>query len=195
MMSSLYHLGRMRNYRGGGYSDSTTIGKYKVQFDEDEYDLRVLIWNPDRPCLNIVLSKDDKIAVLDSIEYDPRCVVEGNMKRGTETRDMMNFAFQLMKENGATTVQLTDKSTVLCNGKKIKLGLMYFFKYGKTWYETYFGFYPIKHQERYEKAKEIQKTLNLKDKPCEYFTDDVLQDLIDQTKFSFLTDISWEKKL
>jgi hypothetical protein len=68
MMSSLYHLGRMRNYRGGGYSDSTTIGKYKVQFDEDEYDLRVLIWNPDRPCLNIVLSKDDTIAVLDSIE-------------------------------------------------------------------------------------------------------------------------------
>jgi len=40
----------------------------------------------------------------------------------------MNFAFQLMKDNGATTVQLTDKSTVLCNGKKIQLGLMHFFK-------------------------------------------------------------------
>jgi hypothetical protein len=50
------------------------------------------------------------------------------MKRGSETRDMMNFAFQLMKDNGATTVQLTDKSTVLCNGKKIQLGLMHFFK-------------------------------------------------------------------
>ena len=57
------------------------------------------------------------------------------MKRGSETRDMMNFAFQLMKDNGATKVQLTDKSTVLCNGKTIKLGFMYFFKYGKTWYE------------------------------------------------------------
>jgi hypothetical protein len=196
MIVSLQHLGRTNLWTkyGSGYSDAKTIGKYKVEFDEEEDTLRMFIWSKDRPCVVIALSKSEKVAVFDGIYYSPECTVDGKMKRGEGTREMIQFALDVMKANGAEKVELSDKSTVTCNGKQIKLGYMYFFKYGQTWYEKYFGFQPINHKERYMKAKEIQKTLGLQDKPCDYFTPDVIHDLILMTGFTFLTDIAWELK-
>ena len=195
MISSLYHLKRRDIWTkyGSGYADSKTIGKYKVEFDDDGDDLRMFIWSKDRPCVVIALSKSLKVAVLDGVYYSPECSIDGKMKRGEGTREMIQFALDMMRENGAESVELTDKSTVVCNGKEIKLGLMYFFKYGQTWYEKYFGFKPINHKEDYELAKKIQKTLNLQDKPCDYFTPNVIKDLIVKTGFTFLTDIAWRK--
>jgi hypothetical protein len=197
MITSLYHLDRRDMWKkyGSGYAESKTIGKYKVEFDDEEDDLRMFIWSKDKPCVVIVLSKSLKVAVLDGVYYTPECTIDGKMKRGEGTREMIQFALDMMKENGAETVELSDKSTVMCNGKKIKLGLMHFFKYGQTWYEKYFGFQPTTNKEKYTKAKEVQKTLGLQDKPCDYFTDDVIRDLILKTGFTFLTDIAWSKTL
>jgi hypothetical protein len=197
LISSLHHLGRIDMWKryGSGYAESKTIGNYKVEYDDDEEDLRMFIWSKERPCVVIVSSKSTNIAVLDGIYYYPDCTIDGKMTRGDGTREMVRFALNLIKETGAKYVELTDKSIVMCNGKKIKLGLMYFFKYGYTWYEYYFGFQPTQYIEEYKHAKMIQKTLGLHDKPCDYFTDTVLNDLKCISGFTFLTDIAWRKKL
>ena len=200
MVNSLKLMGRTdqwsRYMTGGGYTDAMEIENYNVEIQEDDRDIRMFLWNRKRPCVTMVIDKEDKVAVIDTIEYNPECTVDGRMQRGEGTRDMITFALKLLKNSGATTVQLTDKSSVVCEGEKIRLGLMYFFKYGQTWYEKYFGFQPeAKYAERYNRAKEIQKTLGLETKPCTYFTNDVLDDLLAETKLVFLSNIVWEKDL
>ena len=195
MINSLIHLKRIPSWRryflGGRYEDSVTVGKYKVEFNDTPKDLEMFFWNAENPCITMVLSKEDNVAVLNRLEYNEGCTIDGKMKRGKDTRDMILFAIDLIKSKGARSVQLTDNSTIQCNGKTIRLGLMYFFKFGKTWYET-LGFEPMNYKEEYTQAKIIQKTLNLKNQPCDYFTNSVLNKLILQTGFVFLNDMSWE---
>jgi hypothetical protein len=197
MISSLWNLDRIDLWKqyGSGYKDSKTIGNYKVEFDDEEDTLRMFIWNKERPCVVIALSRSLKIAVLDGVYYSPDCTIDGKMKKGEGTINMVKFALKIMKESGAKQVELTDKSTIQCNGIKIKLGLYYFYKYGQTWYEKHFGFQPLKYKKEYENAKKIQKTLGLENQPCTYFTDDILYQLGLKTGFTFLNDIPWVKYL
>jgi len=200
LFQSLYALGKdaqLSRYRGGAYKDSIKIGKYMVESTEDEFDAHLIIWNPDRPCLNASIDKADKIAVLNAANYDPRCTVDGNMARGEGTRDMIRFFLKLLKEKGADTVELSDKSTVTCNGVKIRLGLMYFFKFGETWYEKYFGFKPTeKYRAKYDFVKQKRHLAgDLSHKPCDYFTDDVIDDLVNKVGLGFFYNISWKKVL
>lgn len=197
MYRSMYSLGLMDKWKtpymkGGSYLTAIQIDDYKVEYVEDADDLQLTIWNPDRPCIVIVLIKELETAVLNLVEYDTRCTVDGRMERGTGTRKMINFAIKLIKEKGAKNIQLDDRSTTICNGNKIKLGPMYFFRTGQTWYEKYFGFQPVRHKELYAKAKEIRKTLDLDDKPCDYFTDDVVYELGRKTGFDRVINDAWE---
>lgn len=198
----MYALGRMPQWksahmRGGSYLTAKQIGDYKVEYHDDDEETQLTIWNPDRPCVVIVLLKELETAVLNLVEYDQRCTVDGKMEQGKGTRDMINFALKLIKEQGAKRVELDDRSTVICkkNGQRVKLGPFYFFRNGVTWYEKYFGFQPIRNKDTYAKAKEIQKTLGTADKECDYFTDDVLDDLMEKVKFSKFNDYGWEKTL
>lgn len=185
-----------RYMMGGGYTGAIKMGDYMVETQEDATDMRFLLWNPTRPCIAMVIDKRDHIASIDSIEYSPTCTVDGKMKRGEGTRAMVDFALKLMKASGAERVQLSDNSSVMCEGIKIRLGLMSFFRTGETWYEKHFGFYPeAKYAGQYANAKEIQKTLGLSEKPCTYFTDDILDELVVRTKLVFLSRVVWEKKL
>ncbi len=199
MIQSLQALGKreqLRRYvcKGGGYEDAIQYDKYKVEFFNDERDMRFILWNPNRPCVVAVIDKRDKLAVIDDVEYSPTCSVDGRMKKGEGTREMLKFVFRLLKEHGAVTVQLSDKSTVVCNGVKVRLGLMYFFKYGETWYEHHFGFKPAEtYREKYEQMK--RKRPDLSAKPCDYFTDDVIDELVNSIGFGFFYNISWEKSL
>lgn len=201
MMRTLFQLERenlRRRYMvGGWYPDAVQMEDYKVEIQEDEHDTHFLIWNPDRPCIIMVIDKENKEAVIDSVEYSPGCSVDGRMKRGEGTRKMIDFAIRLLKSRGARSVELADNSRVVCNGKKIRLGLMYFFKFGQTWYEKYFGFQPKEpYTQRYQHAKELQRTLTeLHDKPCDYFTDDVLDELLAKHKLVFLQSMSWVRVL
>lgn len=181
--------------KGGSYLTAKQVGNYKVEYFDDDNELQLTIWNPDRPCIVIVLIKDIETAILNLVEYDTRCTTDGRMERGTGTRKMITFALDLIKESGAKSVQLDDRATVICSdGTQVKLGPMYFFKTGQTWYEKYFGFQPIRNKELYLKAKEIRKTLGVSDKPCNYFTDDVVYELMLQTKFAQINDYGWELK-
>ena len=194
MISSLWHLDRMDMWKkyGSGYANSQTIGDYKVEYDDDDTDdKRIFIWSKNRPCVAMVLSKSTNIAVMDGVYYDPNCTIDGKMKRGEGTRKMIEFALNLLRKNGVKRVELSDRSTIQCNGKKIRLPIYYFFKYGKTWYEKNFGFKPLNHKDIYLK---YQKSVILQDKPCDWFTDENIHDYLIKD-FSFLLDMTWYKDL
>lgn len=197
MMTSLWSLGRMDKwrgyYRGGGYKDAKQIGKYMVEFEDDEYDLRMFIWREDNePCVVIVMSKEDNVAVMDYLNYNPCCTIDKLMQQGSGTREMVIFALNLMKEHGAVKVQLDDRSVVPCKNGNVSLSVMYFFKNGETWYEKYFGFKPVRFQKEYENAKKIQKTLGLEKESCEYFQDNKnVITLINKIGFDF-NRTAWE---
>lgn len=198
--SDMYSLGLMKKWksgimRGGNYTTAKRIGDYKVEYFDDESELQLTIWNPDRPCIVIVLIKDMETAILNMVEYDTRCTIDGKMEKGVGTRKMIQFALQLIKNAGAKVVQLDDRATVICKGKEIKLGPMYFFRNGQSWYEKYFGFQPIRNKDLYVKAKAIQKTLGLENKECDYFTNDVVYDLMRKTDYDKINEYGWEKLL
>lgn len=173
---------------GGMYKDGhIEQGKYVVEYQEDEYDAFIYIWNPDRPCIFLALDKSDHTAVLNKLEYSPQCTIDGRMKQGEGTVDMLKYALQIAKQKGVQKVMLTDKSTFQCNGKKVDLGMYSFLRYGQTWYERKFGFYPTGHATEYEQVK--QNRLNLpdleewKNKPCDFFTEPVVRDLMKRLDF------------
>lgn len=200
MYNSLIEMGmddRWSRYRGGGYTESHRVGPYKVEMVDEGLDKRILLWNPMKPCISMVIEKQSKEAVLDLVEYDPDCATP-QMTRGSGTRDMIDFALELLKQQGATKVQLSDKSRIRCGNSKVRLGLMYFLKYGHTWYEKYFGFHPRDHADDYAELKRRRLELDtefLAKQPCEYFTDDVLQDILSRIGYKFLQSIVWEKEL
>lgn len=202
MINSLRNLGRhdmIRRYFGGGYNEAVLIDKYKVEFQENNNDSRMFIWTKDRPCIIAVISKADKSAVIDSIEYNPDCTID-TMKKGEGTRDMVNFTLNLLKKNGANTVSLTDKSSIKCGAIDIRLGPMYFLKYGVTWYEKYFGFKPEeKYASKYELMKKRREEMldveTIQSQPCEFFTNETTDEIFEYIGFVFFFSMNWVKKL
>jgi hypothetical protein len=186
--------------RGGRYANATTIGKYKVEYDRDDDNVRILVWNPDTPCVSIHVNPEEG-ATLDMLKYDQRCEVSGRMVKGNGTREMLKFAFDLAKKEGATTIQLTDRSEVMCGRQKIQLGFYYFLLHGKTWYERYFNFYPVTYVKKYEKAKELREELLdidvLKQQSCDFFTVERLEEIGKVIDFPPITLLGmvWEAKL
>lgn len=199
LKNSLIQAGRLEEWSrfiGGGFENTENIGIYRVQIQDENQDIRIFIWSRIKPCVNIVMSKHDKVAVLDGIYYNPGCTIDGKMKRGEGTRKMVQFAINFIKSKGAKEIQLMDKSSVYCKDKHIRLGPMYFFKFGQTWYEKYFGFLPNeKYATKYEEAKIRAKQKGLENKPCDYFTDDIIDNLLEENKMVFFTNIVWCKKL
>ena len=188
-------------FTGGSYETASTVGKYKVEFDtQPNGDVQFILWNPNVPCVTIYIHMDTHIAVLNSLQYSPQCTIDGVMKRGQGTKEMLDFAFRLAKKLGASTIELEDESTILCEtGEKIKLGPFYFLRYGITWYEKYFGFRPkSEYVDEYTVAKTLRKEqldLNdLKAKPCSYFTRKVTDSLLRRVELNFGS-IVWEKPL
>lgn len=207
LMAHLKRTGRDEQWiwymAGGGYTESETIGEYRVDYDDDGILNRILILRPtDKPCLVIALGKgEDKTASMDAVDFHPTCTIDGRMKRGDGTRNMIQFGLDIAKRKGATQVSITDNSHIDCeNGQKIDLAGMYFLKYGMTWFEKYFGFKPIdKYRDAYEKAKDMRKkyldTEQLKTLPCSYFTDDFIEELFDHIKLKIFYRIEWIKPL
>jgi hypothetical protein len=199
LKNSIKNVGRTEpwgRYNGGGFNHSEIVDDYRVELNYEEKDLRMFIWYKSRPCMNIVLSKEDNIAVMDGVYYNYGCTVDGRMIKGEGTRKMVNFAIKFIKSKGAKEILLSDNSDVPCNGKTVRLGPMYFLKFGVTWYEKYFGFKPTEeYAKEYEMMKILQKQLNVQDKPCDYFTNKVVDDLFNVIGMPFFYKIAWSKKL
>lgn len=190
---------QLRRYRGGRYQDAETIGNYKIEYIDEGRDMYVMLWNPDRPCVVLVMDTQDKTAQIEHIEYDSRCTVSGHMQRGHGTKDMIDFMIELARSHGITKIQLMDKTSVKCrDGREVLLGLMHFIKYGMTWYEKYFGFKVVgKNALEYQHAKEIRKTMNLPFltmQSCEYFIDHETE-LLNALGIKHISVFEWEKNL
>lgn len=184
------------NFNGGGYNDSEVIGEYRVDIQKETESIRMFIWSKSRPCINIYLSLIDYVAVMDGIYYHPGCAIDGKMLRGQGTRKMVQFAIDFIKSKGAKEIQLSDMSSIKCNGHEIRPGPMYFFKFGQTWYEKYFGFKPTKqYREEYKNAKHALINAGLYDRPCDYFTDKVIDKLLVKHEVAFFPYIIWSKQL
>lgn len=160
---------------GGGHKESKRVGKYMVEIQDNESDYIIYFWSlEDKPCLTISVDKHDRTATIDQAEYRSTCTIDGRMERGDGTKEMIRFALDFLKKNGVVSVDLQDKSTVKCGDVEARLGVMYFFKYGCTWYEKHFGFKPTpEHTASYEYIKEIRKNIpeleELKKKDCSFY--------------------------
>lgn len=201
--SNMLRLGReeyVKNYRAGAYGDAQEIDGYKVEFIPQHGALNLLIWNPIQPCVQLILHEGDTTASLDWVGYDPKCTTDGKMEQGTGTKKMIRFAFRLAKERGTTHIELMDDAKVMCKGKNMRLGPMYFLKYGMTWYEKYFGFQPREpYRKEYEDAKrrrlELLDPVFLSKQPCEYFDMKVVGELFRTIKLDHYYLMSWVKEL
>lgn len=192
-LRSLERENRWRCYIGGSYETAEIIGKYKVQIDDEGPYIRILIWNPHIPCIAVDIDKVDKIAVMNSLLYHPKCTIDGKMVRGEGTREMIEFAFDLMRKYGAKKVQLTDRSTMECNGKKVNLGVFSLFTNKKTWYENRFTFYPI---GEYAKDFEIaRKNIPILNYSCDFYTQENVKSLLKKYNIPDIKLLSWEKIL
>lgn len=173
-----------KKYRAGAYVDAQTIEDYKVEYAKQDGSQSILIWSPKEPCVHIVLYDNDTTASLIWVGYDAKCTIQGNMERGTGTRKMLDFAFRLAKQCGATQIELMDDAKVDCKGKKVDLSPMYFLQHGMTWYESKFGFQPHdEYKEEYALMKENRKKLDvafLQKQPCDYFTRSTVKQLLRQ---------------
>ena len=203
LIRSLQQMGRddYVKHMGGGYEQTVQWGKYKVEISYEGNDTRLVIWTPDdKPCITGVIAKEDNVAVIATAMYSPSCTIDGNMKRGEGTREIFKDILRMLKVKGAVSVQLTDKSSVMCEGKEIELGPFYFLKHGQTWYEKYFGFKPsAKYRDMYEKVKENRLKLleieRLKEAPCTDFTEEMVRELFRYITFDFFDKIVWERSL
>lgn len=194
-------IGRGPSYIGGGYDTSEQIGNYKVESYTDDSGQHFLIWNPNKPCVVMFIEKKTNVAVFNTIEYSPRCTIDGDMKRGDGTRNMIEFAISIAKQHGAVKIELQDESMIECeeNGQKVKLGPFSFLRNGKTWYEKYFGFVPTsEYRDEYEHAKHLRKKLLniafLQESPCTFFDRKMTNELLRKIELDFY-DIIWEKIL
>lgn len=186
--------------RGGGPSDSIVMDKYRVEI----YDDHIYIWSDEKPCIHILLDEHDKTAVLERLKYDASCTIRGNMKRGTGTKEMLEFAFQLAKERGMTAIELTDKTSVPCEetGEDIALGPFQFIQKGRTWYES-MGFvpsYPKMYVDAYLEAKQRRKEVLdvqfLEQQDCRYLTNQRVYDImVKDLQFGGFYNIVWRKEL
>jgi hypothetical protein len=81
-----------------------------------------------RPCFMLDISVN---AILLSIERGNDCFLDGY----TDTKGIIKVAMYLARKHGATTMSLTDNSTISCP-EKVKLSDLSFLTSGKTWYES-----------------------------------------------------------
>lgn len=200
LMNTLYRTGRTPVYKGGDYKTAEVIGKYKIDVYEENNREYMVLLNPDRPCMFMYIEKWSGVAVINTVEYDASCTIDGNMKRGDGTREMVQFMIDLAKKKGVSKIELQDESTIFCDElrAKVKLGPFSFLRQGKTWYEKYFGFVPQpEYIEEYNRAKELRKTLDiemLQKQPCSYFDRKTTNELLRKVELDFYG-IVWEKNL
>ena len=104
MYNVLRHLKRYERlktynpvHKGGSYETAETIDNYKVEIvDDGNYEM-IFIRSPTRPCIVVDLDKRNNYAALNTVEYDKECTVDGKMKRGSGTKEMVNFTIDFLK--------------------------------------------------------------------------------------------------
>ena len=84
------------------------------------------------PCLDLLIIPGEK-AYIGYIEAGEHCIMEKMPQMGTFIHD---FAVKLCEQLNVKIIQLTDKSTIKCNGKDVSLSFLSAITKGRTWYQS-----------------------------------------------------------
>ena len=111
----------------------------------------VIFAGNDLPCFSIRIHKTGE-AVLESVTRRKDCFVDDH----DNSKDLVRAAFQLAKNKGAKSLEISDNSFIQCP-EKVMLGDLYFLTTGKTWYESII---PLKSNKMalIEKFRELVKS-------------------------------------
>ena len=134
-----------RNQDGG-----EIYGKdYKFDFREDYNNITntkdIFVGNK-KECILINIEKNNnKVAHIQTFNYFEKCDLYKKLPRISGTRILMKTALQyICLKKGIKKVTITDKAVFIQNGEKISFFILYFFKYGESYYQKNFGFKYLK---------------------------------------------------
>jgi hypothetical protein len=129
--------------------------------DENHY---ILSTKNEEECVNVIISKEEKVAEIHGLKSYKSCLVDTNQNVGSE---LMKLTLKLLNKYkdkfNIDIIVLTDNSVKNCNGENIKLSIMYSLMNGDTWYGKY-NFRPIKVENNFYKIDDYQNELYEKNK-------------------------------
>lgn len=85
-----------------------------------------------RACFVLELDFARKAATLQSVHRYNNCYIDNY----ENSRDLVRAAYQYAANQGMTTLELMDLSTIECGAKKLPLAYLSFITTGQTWYES-----------------------------------------------------------
>ena len=140
------------NYKNNDYIFETS------DIDEDHY----ILFSQDGmdECINILISKKEKVAEIHGIKSYKSCLYNTNQKIGSNLLKLtLKFLKEYNKELKVKTIVLKDNSVKHCNKINIKLPIMMILLTGDTWYGSKrFRPFSINAHNKYE----LDKILNEK---------------------------------
>lgn len=115
--------------------------------------ISVLLGGIKKGCISININPIIKKGDFAYLEYSEKCSINGRLKKGDGTIDMLNTILSFIKNNyfphQINTVVFVDDSHIFNNfGKKIWLYLAYYLIHGKTWYEAKFSAIPLQENDK-----------------------------------------------
>lgn len=95
-------------------------------------------------CLSATLNYKTKIAILQTLQKDTRCLYKNGFPNQKDINKMMLHFIDFCKKESMKEIQLTDNSYIVCGENKIKVHLseIFILKRGKPYYSEKFGFIP-----------------------------------------------------
>lgn len=144
--NNIKHSTALNNIQYGGSNNlNVRYNDHKYIFersfvDEDHY---ILSSTDNEDCVNVIISKKDKIAEIHGIKNYPTCLYKTNQNVGSTllkiTLKMLN---KYKNQFNINMITLTDNSIKRCKNTDIPLSIMLTMLTGDTWYGKY-GFRPI----------------------------------------------------
>jgi len=134
---------------------------YYVNETENEFEYNILVGGIKIKCVNIIIDKIRKIALLELLQHHQKCSLYSDLEKGDEVKALLiNSLYYInIKYPKIKYIELIDNSFILCkNKKKISLPDLSFVKYNKTWYEKNFNAIPSNNSKF--KIKNLKKLIN-----------------------------------
>ncbi len=139
------------NYRIKSKNDFFIKEQLLIDFSGNT-NISLLIGSIKRGCIEMNIKPTQQLAHCSHLEYNEKCSMNGLLKRGQGTIDMLNTIFSFAKNSyypkELQSITLEDDSYIYNNfGKKVYLYWAYYLTNGKTWYETHFNAIPYTNAE------------------------------------------------
>jgi hypothetical protein len=145
-----------------------TSGNQLFKYDFEILDNKIFLGNKRKDdCADVEYDASTKIASILFFGYKEYCSKSEGFVRCIGTRHMFLWLIvNILKYfPKVKKISLDDDVKIKCNGIIIYLNKYYFLKYGKMYYEYYYGFYPdfLNERERdmYEKVLELRKKITI----------------------------------